>query len=143
MSLTESQSQQVATLLNERNQLTVQYTSASVAEHAGNYLVHLGARDEVLACVEVKRVQWYQCEVLHLTVAAAQERKGHGKALLCEAEKAARARGARLLQCTIREDNSASRGLFENFGFSQVGTFHNKNSGNNVAIFQKVLANAS
>jgi ribosomal protein S18 acetylase RimI-like enzyme len=84
-------------------------------------------------------VQWYQTEILHLTVAASATRQGYGKALLCEAESAARESGARLLQCTIREGNTESRSLFEEFGFKHVSSFFNKKSGSNVAVLQKVL----
>jgi len=142
MALTDSQADQIAALLNERNELTVQYTRQRVLEHAGNYICRHSESGEVVACVEVKKVQWYQSEILHLTVTESQERKGHAKALLCEAERVARANGARLLQCTIRVDNTASRHLFEGSGFLHVGTFFNQGSGNNVGVFQKVLANA-
>jgi ribosomal protein S18 acetylase RimI-like enzyme len=66
----------------------------------------------------------------------------YDRARVREAEYAARAKDARLLQCTIRVDNTASRQLFEKFGFSLVGTFHNEKSKNKVNVFQKVLANA-
>ncbi len=140
--LPDTHADAIAALLNERNQLTVQYTRACVQNEAENYIYRLSEAGDLIACVEVKKIQWYQAEVLHLTVAAAHERKGHAKALLCEAERAARANGARVLQCTIRTDNQASRKLFEGFGFSHVSTFLNQGSGNNVGVFQKVLATA-
>ncbi|PKO51802.1 MAG: hypothetical protein CVU27_05350 [Betaproteobacteria bacterium HGW-Betaproteobacteria-20] len=142
MTLTDTHAEQIAALLNERNQLTRRYTRVSVLEHADNYICRFSEENNVVACVEVKSVQWYQSEVLHLTVAASQTRKGHAKALLCEAERTAWSRGARLLQCTIRDGNTESRSLFEGFGFSHVSTFNNPISGNNVAIFQKVLSSA-
>ncbi len=142
MKLSDAHADQIATLLNERNELTVQYTRQKVLEHGDDYLCRLSEANGVLACVEVKKVQWYQAEVLHLTVAAAQERKGHAKALLCEAERLARTRGARLLQCTIRQGNVQSQSLFEGFGFSHVSTFRNEHSGNNVLVLQKILASA-
>jgi ribosomal protein S18 acetylase RimI-like enzyme len=142
MTLTDEHADQIAALLNERNQLTVKYTRKRVLEHAENYLCRFSEANEVVACVEAKRVQWYQTEVLHLTVAASQTRKGHAKALLCEAGRVARANGARLLQCTIREGNTESRTLFEGFGFSHISTFNNPSNGNNVAVFQKVLSSA-
>ena len=132
----------IAALLNGWNQLTVQYTRARVHNEAGNYIYRLAEAGDLIACVEVKKVQWYQAKVLHLAVAAAHERKGHARALLCEAERAARANGARVLQCTIRTDNQASRNLVEGFGFSHLSTFLNQGSGNNVGVFQKVLATA-
>lgn len=140
--LSDTHADAIATLLNARNQLTVQYTRERVQKEAENYIYRLSEAGELIACVEVKKVQWYQAEVLHLTVAEAHERKGHAKALLCEAERVARANGARVLQCTIRTDNTTSRALFEGFGFSHVSTFLNQGSGNNVGVFQKVLATA-
>jgi len=142
MPLTEIQADQIATLLNERNQLTVKYNRKRVLDSAENYLCRYSETREVIACVEIKRVQWYQAEVLHLTVAKDHERKGHAKALLCEAERLARTKGARLLQCTIRRDNEGSSKLFEAFGFLHISTFLNEDSGNNVRVFQKVLAAA-
>ena len=142
MTLTDAHADQIAKLLNGRNQLTQKCTRKSVLDHADNYLCRFSEANEVVACVEVKNIQWYQTEILHLTVAASQTRKGHAKALLCEAERVARAKGARLLQCTIREDNTDSCKLFEGFGFSHINSFHNKRSGNNVAVFQKVLSSA-
>ncbi len=140
MALTDEHADQIAALLNERNQLMVKYTRQRILEHAENYLCRISESGKIVACVEVKSVQWYQTEVLHLTVAASEIRKGHAKALLCEAERVSRASGARLLQCTIREGNAESRSLFEGFGFSHVNTFNNPRSGNNVAAFQKVLS---
>jgi len=141
-SISDAHADAIAALLNARNQLTVQYTLQRVQGEAGNYIYRLSEDGQLIACVEVKKVQWYQAEVLHLTVAEAYERKGHGKALLCEAERVARANDARVLQCTIRTDNAASRRLFEEFGFSHVNTFLNEHSGNNLGVFQKVLATA-
>jgi ribosomal protein S18 acetylase RimI-like enzyme len=142
MALTDAHAEQIAALLNARNQLTKQYTRQSVLESEENYLFRVSESGQVVGCIEVKKVQWYQAEVCHLTVAEDAVGKGHAKALLCEAERAARASNARLLQCTIREDNVASRSLFEGFGFVHTSSFHNQFSGNNVGVFQKVLASA-
>ncbi len=142
MALTNSQAEQIASLLNERNELAVKYSGGRVLEHANNYLCRFSEVGEVIACVEVKKVQWYQTEVCHLTVAASHARQGHAKALLCEAVRVARANGARLLQCTIRFGNIESEGLFKGFGFVHVGTFLNEGTGNNVGVFQKMLSTA-
>lgn len=139
MSLTKVYAVQIAALLNSRNRLTVKYTGELILEHANNYIYHVSESNKVVACLEVKKVQWYQTEVLHLTVAASETRKGHAKTLLREAELISLKNGTRLLQCTIREGNTESRSLFESLGFSQVNTFNNPSSGNNVGVFQKVL----
>lgn len=141
--LSDAQADAVAELLNGRNQLTVQYTRKRVLEESGDYILRLSNSGDVVACVQIKKVQWYQAEVLHLTVAETCQRAGHAKALLCEAELIARDNGARILQCTIRKDNAASRRLFESFGFQHVSTFLNEGSGNNIEVFQKVLVLAT
>lgn len=138
----DAQADAIAQLLNMRNQLTVPYSRERVLKEAADYIFRLSETGDVIACVQVKKVQWYQAEILHLTVAEAYVNKGHAKALLCEAERGARTKDARILQCTIRADNTASRELFESFGFVRTCTFLNQRSGNNVGVFQKVLANA-
>jgi ribosomal protein S18 acetylase RimI-like enzyme len=140
MNLTDDQADQIAVLLNARNQLTRELTRNAVLDSAVNYQCRFSESGAVVGCVEVKRVQWYQAEICHLTVSESEAKKGHAKALLREAEKSARLMDVRLLQCTIREDNVASRRLFEGFGFVLVGMFHNRRSGNNVGVFQKILA---
>lgn len=139
MPLTNKQAEMIAALLNARNQLTIQYTPQRVLAEADNYRCQMLETGEVIACVEIKKVQWYQSEVLHLTVAEDHEGKGYAKALLCEAERVARAQGVRIIQCTIRGGNTRSQTLFERFGFQCVGSFFNECSGNNVGIFQKIL----
>lgn len=140
--LSDAQADSIARLLNSRNQLTIQHSRKSVLNEAADYVIRVSEAGEVIACVQVKKVQWYQAEVLHLTVAETSEHKGHGKSLLCEVERLARTKNARILQCTIRADNVASRKLFEGFGFVNTCMFLNEGSGNNVGVFQKVLANA-
>src|SRR5258706_6073279 len=98
MALSDAHADQIAALLNERNQLTIQYTRKRVLDHAENYICCFSQTDEVIACVEVKSVQWYQTEILHLTVVVIEEGRGLAKTLLCDAERLARANGARLLQ---------------------------------------------
>jgi ribosomal protein S18 acetylase RimI-like enzyme len=139
MTITAEQAEEIAVLLNDRNQLIVPYTGAHVLKDGRNYLCECSDAGAVVACVELKYVQWYQCEVLHLTVAKGHEGLGHARKLLAEAERVARERGARIIQCTIRDGNDRSRKLFEAAGFRLVGTFFNELSGNNVIILQKVL----
>lgn len=139
MILTNRHADQIASLINKQNQLTTKYTRQHILDHKDNYICRFSVENIVIACVEIKRVQWYQSEILHLTVDATETRKGHGKSLLQDAEQIARTKGARILQCTIREGNVESSMLFAKCGFVQVGKFYNSNSGNNVAVLQKIL----
>ena len=85
--------EQIARLLNDQNQLTIPYTAETVLEHAPSYLVRIGECGEIIACTELKAVQWYQYELLHVTVAQTHLRGGLARSLIAEAEQQARLRG--------------------------------------------------
>ena len=131
--------EQIATLLNNRNELTRQYNAARVLEHGDSYL-YLTCGAEVSACIKLSRVQWYQVEISHLTVAEAHERRGYGRKLVKQALTQAAEQGARVAQCTIREGNGRSEGLFVSEGFTRTCEFFNRVSGNTVFVLQKALA---
>jgi len=109
---------------------------------ADNYVVKLGPDSKLLGVVEVRAVQWYQCEIDHLSVQENVGRKGIGSSLLKEAEARVVELGRRIAQCTIRIGNEASEGLFKKFGYAPTVTFFNKYSGNNVTVYQKALVTA-
>jgi N-acetylglutamate synthase-like GNAT family acetyltransferase len=130
---------QIANLLNAQNQLTIPYTAERILHTAQNYVLIMQA-DEVIACAEVTKVQWYQFELRHLTVADPQKRNGYGRALLLEAERRALAEGAKVLQSTIRVGNNASESLFADAGYKSTCKFFNEASGNMISVWQRPLA---
>lgn len=132
---------EIAQLLNRRNQLTRQYSANMILDHAQNFLFEV-VDAKVIACVEVKRVQWYQAEICHLTVAEAHEGKGYGRSLIRRAIEAGARQGARLVQCTIRQGNVDSQRAFEAAGFAKTSTFFNAQSGNNVCVYQRPIHRA-
>lgn len=136
MLLSDNHADTIAALLKARNQLTREYNRVEI--QSADYLCRF-VDDEVVAFVEIRKVQWYQMEVCHLTVALAHEGRGHAKSLIKEAEERARQANARILQCTIRDENVASLELFKHFDFQVVSAFHNRLSRNNVYVLQKVL----
>src|SRR2546426_2878779 len=69
--------EQIAHLLNTQNQLTVPYTAARVLEH-DRYITRHDESGKVIGAVEVKKVQWYQCEIDHVSVDPGFQRKGVG-----------------------------------------------------------------
>jgi ribosomal protein S18 acetylase RimI-like enzyme len=140
--MTNSEAAEIAALLNDRNELVVQYDAARVLSNADNYIYRSGEAGTVVACLELKKVQWYQFEVSHVSVALGSERQGHGHTLVQEAENLAVAKGARILQCTIRENNEASKALFTKRGFSSACKFYSPYSGNTVGVWQKVVSHA-
>lgn len=134
------QAEQVASMLNEQNELTIKYSADIVLLDADNYLIHQDSNGNVVACAELREVQWYQYELSHVTVATAHKREGHGRTLLKEAEERARNNNASILQCTIRAGNVPSESLFSTYGFKSVCRFYNLSSKKTVAVWQYVLS---
>ena len=131
---------QIADLLNGQNQLAGGYDAARVLAHAGEYLIDLSDDGRVACCAQLKKVQWYQSEIAHVTTHPDFVRQGRGLSLIGKAEALARASGARLLQCTIRAGNIASEAMFKKAGFERGVTFHNQETGNRVSVWAKALA---
>lgn len=131
---------QIANLLNSQNQLMIHYDAAKILAQAEGYIIRFGDNEKVLGCVEVKRVQWYQCEIDHLSVHPDAKRNGLGKGLLAEAEAKAKQLGARMAQCTIRVGNVASEQLFMQGGYKATLIFTNQGNENQVTVYQKVLS---
>ncbi len=137
--ISKEQAGQIAELLNTRNELTKKYTAEEVIKAADNYLLELD-KDVVIGCVEVKKMQWYQWEIRHLSVSKAHEGRGLGKRLIRRAEDQAKRDGARIVQCTIRVGNEASEGIFRGNGYHQTCCFFNASAERYVAVWQKVLS---
>ena len=129
----------IAELLNRRNQLTREYTPDDILKNAENYVYEQEA-EILIACVEVKKVQWYQSEILHLSVNENYEGQGRGRRLVAKAEEKAVKDGAKILQCTIRTDNKGSEHVFGISGYKQVAFFYNPDSGNEIGVWQKVVS---
>ena len=62
-----------------------------------------------------------EAHLLNLSVAAAHQRRGHGAALLREATRLARSRGAQAVFLEVRPSNQAGQRLYTRFGFRKVG----------------------
>jgi ribosomal protein S18 acetylase RimI-like enzyme len=137
--MTEAEAKQIAELLNERNQLARQYIVDDILKNADNYEYELRG-GKVVACVERKKVQWYQWEIRHLSVLKEYEGKGVASLVYQRTEKAARTNGAAVLQCTIREENTRSEAFFKRQNFVKVGRFLYGVTGNAVGLWQKVVS---
>ncbi len=130
---------QIAELLNKQNQLAIQYDTQRVLDHATEYLVDLSEDGRMVCCCQLKRVQWYQAEISHVTTHEDFVRQGRGARLITVAEQHARQDGTRLLQCTIWAGNVPSGNMFAKAGFERGPTFGNPQTGNGVAVWSKTL----
>ncbi len=141
MAISPTVAEQIAKLLNSQNQLTVEYTATRIINNQDRYIVRLSDDGTaVRGVVEVKRVQWYQCEIDHLSVDPGAQRQGIGGWLVQKAEERARQLGARVAQCTIRVGNVASEQLFSKLGYTASVTFVNQETGNQATVYQKSLS---
>jgi ribosomal protein S18 acetylase RimI-like enzyme len=131
--------QQIAELLNSQNKLARNYVTEMILDRADDFIYEL-KNDAVAACIEAKKVQWYQWEVCHLTVAPKNRKQGLGSLMIQKAEERAKNGGARVIQCTIRVGNEDSERAFERTGYKQVSEFYYSETGNNVAVWQKVVS---
>jgi ribosomal-protein-alanine N-acetyltransferase len=61
-----------------------------------------------------------EAHLLNLSVAEAEQRRGHGSAMLEEAIAAARSLGAGSLFLEVRPSNRPAQGLYTRFGFHEV-----------------------
>jgi len=139
ITMSEVEAEQIALLINQRNKLARNYEAVDILNEADNY-EYESRNGKVVACVERRRVQWYQWEVLHLSVDEKWEGRGLASLVYERLEQAAGSAGVRLLQCTIREGNKGSVGFFDRRGFSKIARFFNRQTENTVGVWQKVLA---
>lgn len=138
--MTKFEAEEIARLINNRNQLTKKYSYEEILSNSENF-VYLKEEEKIVACAESKKVQWYQFEILHVSIAQNFEGKGFGNLILNLAEKNAIEKNAKILQCTIRTNNDNSIRLFTRKGYKQVNSFFNNKSGNWIFIYQKTIAN--
>lgn len=133
--MNQEQAKQIAALLKQ-NDLTIEHTETTVLNSSADY-VFIEEESKIVACAEIKKVQWYQWEIKHVSVA--KPKCGLGKRIVVIAENKAKEKNAKVIQCTIRSDNEASIALFKSSKYSQGITFYNPTSKHDVIIFQKSL----
>ena len=77
-------------------------------------------RDRELIGYFILMVAAGEGHLLNLSVAAAQQRRGHGSALLREAMRMCRERAATQIFLEVRPSNDGAKALYQRFGFEQV-----------------------
>jgi len=135
------QADQIAQLLNSNNELKSAYTADQLLRYAHEYkFLQDEDSSDVIAVVQIKKVQWYQHEIVNLTVSPAHSEKNLAKQLLEIAENQAINDSARILQATVRENDQENINLLKSTDFKQVSNFFNPQSNHNITVWQKVLS---
>jgi N-acetylglutamate synthase-like GNAT family acetyltransferase len=133
------QASQIAALLNKYNHLIGSYTGQDIIAKADRYLCLFSTSGDIIACIELVKVQWYQLEIRHLVVIPTQIRKGYAQSLLSKVEEIAREKRVHILQCTARKSNLAANTLFLKCNFIHSNTFSNPATNNIIFVWQKCI----
>jgi len=134
----ENIANQICELLNRRNNLSCNVTFDRVYYSKGTYL-YITDKSRLVGCACVKKVQWYQNELLHLSVHEDYENMGYGSRLIASAKELAKQNRGRILQATADSKNLNSIKVLKNNGFNTVGEFINQKTENKIIILQDIL----
>lgn len=137
--MNENIAQQIADLLNYRNNLLTQYSREKILKYHQQYIYDLDG-ESLIACVRIKKIQWYQSELRHLAVHPAYEKRGYGQRMISLAEARAKELRTRIVQCTIRADNHLATNAFKRAGYSLLNSFYYPKSSHNLCIWQKTIS---
>ena len=90
---------------------------------AAGHVAHLlwGAQGELLGYL-LALPGFEEMHLLNLTVAPAEQGRGHARCMLEWLVAACGQRGARQLWLEVREGNARARRVYERFGFAHIGT---------------------
>lgn len=129
---------QIADIVNRGQQLQSQLHPLKVIETIDEYITLVDDdKSQVIACVRVRKINWYIGEISHLAVHPDYRNLGYGRRILELAEERAYSKGAHVLQCTIRLDNDGSTSLFFGYGWQELKQFKNPKTGNKLRIMYK------
>ena len=135
------QANQIAELLNNYNELKNPYTQDQLLRYAHEYkFIQDENSSYVIAVVQIKKVQWYQYEIVNLTVNPNHHGKDLARRLIQIAESQAINENAHILQGTVRQNDKENTGLYKSAGFKHVSNFYNNQSNRNISVWQKVLS---
>jgi ribosomal-protein-alanine N-acetyltransferase len=88
---------------------------------AAGYLAEVLCEGGVAIGYYVAMAGVQEMHLLNITVAPAQQGRGHGRLLLDRVVARAREAGAQALWLEVRESNALARGLYARYGFASVG----------------------
>ncbi len=132
--------EQIAILLNTQNQLTVKYDTQQILEAAHEYIYEIDDDDVLIACMQLKSVQWYQVEICHVSVNKINHQYGAAYRLLDKAIIDSREKNVHLLQATVNQSNGVPQKFLQKFNFTQTSTFYNPLTKNHITVWQKALS---
>jgi len=128
---------QIAELINEHSPLATPVRVERVERDLAMYI--RSERDGLVgAFAKLTKVSWYQGEISHVVARPEYRRQRQGTRVVNMACTHAEQLGLKIVQCTIRDGNIPSEGLFISCGFQAAASFTGR-SGHPLTIWQKVL----
>jgi hypothetical protein len=86
MFTTTARAEQIAALLHERSELTVNYTGQRMLNSEAIYMCHQSEGGDVIPSIDTTQDQWYQVELRHFILAKVFERKWYAHDQVCAVE---------------------------------------------------------
>ena len=132
--------EQIAILINEQNELIKPYTTELIQKHSEEYQYKLDRHGDLVCCLRLKRVQWYQGELCHASSRQKERQNTAMYRILERTIQVALEKDIRLLQATVRASNIVPQKFLKSFGFEHTATFYYPVSGNDITVWQKNLS---
>ncbi len=137
--MTREQATEIQAMLREHNGLMTVPHVDTILNDGASYILKTDEDSHVVGCAKIRMVQWYQAEILHVSVIPSARRKGLARDLTLQGEAYAMRLGALVAQATTRSDNSASIRLLESLKYQCVTIFYNPKTSHYVRVWQKAL----
>ena len=128
-----TRTEQIVELVNTYSPIVTKIS----AEDVEHYLFE-EQDDQVIACVRIQRVSWYQWELSHLVTEPEHRGRGLAHRLVRRACQEIRRQGGLVVQCTIRCDGLTSQRVVSRLDFTPGVRFVGL-SGRELQVWQKPL----
>lgn len=130
---------QIMVLINKQNHLIKKYSIHDILDSADEYLTILDSDDVLIGVVKIKKLNWFMCELSHLSVSPFYIRQGFAQQLLDLAEKKAKKLKSTCICCSIRYDNISSINLFLKKKYLYVSEFIYKETRRVLYVLMKTI----
>lgn len=133
-------SQQIAELLNRRNNLPIKLSRYDIERGGYFYLTYKeGDEEKLISCVQARKMSFFVYELKHLAVSEDFCGQGLGKKMVEIVEKNALYNKVPLIMGTTQKSNLAINSIFSKFGYDIVNEFKNTKTQHTCLIWQKKI----
>lgn len=127
-----------ADLTNLINRFGDLHSEVLISSEAARFYCTTLREGRLVGCIKLQPVNWYQADLSHLVVHPEYRRQNIARILIAKACRRARLADCRIVQSTIRHNNTAASDLFCSSGFMPTVSFTGL-SGQTLAVWSLVL----